>query len=87
MIMQKLPLFFKKRCFKKFRKIIKKETLPQVFSCELYEISKSTFFTEHLWATASDYGLFWLYMIDLHSQKIQFWECNVYWKWLIKLHF
>ena len=33
---------------------IKKETLTQVFSCEFYEISKSTFFTEHLWATASD---------------------------------
>ena len=31
---------------------IKKETLAQVFSCEFYEISKNTFFTEHLWATA-----------------------------------
>ena len=28
---------------------IKKETLAQVFSCEFFEISKSTFFTEHLW--------------------------------------
>ena len=27
----------------------KKETLVQVFSCEFYEISKNTFFTEHLW--------------------------------------
>ena len=27
---------------------IKKETLAQVFSCELCEISKNTFFTEHL---------------------------------------
>ena len=32
---------------------IKKETLTQVSSCEFYEISKNTFFTEHLWATAS----------------------------------
>ena len=32
---------------------IKKETLAQVFSCEFCEISKSTFFTEHLLATAS----------------------------------
>ena len=32
---------------------IKKETLAQVFSCEFCEISKSTFFTEHLWTTAS----------------------------------
>ena len=33
---------------------IKKETLAQMFSCEFSEISKNTFFTEHLWATASD---------------------------------
>ena len=32
---------------------IKEETLAQVFSCEFYEISKSTFFTEHIWTTAS----------------------------------
>ena len=32
---------------------IKKKTLAQVFSCEFYEISKNTFFTEHLWTTAS----------------------------------
>ena len=28
---------------------IKKETLAQVFSCEFCEISKNTFFTEHIW--------------------------------------
>ena len=32
---------------------IKKEALTQVFSCIFCEISKKTFFTEHLWATAS----------------------------------
>ena len=32
---------------------IKKETLAQVFSCEFSEISKNTFFTEHLRANAS----------------------------------
>ena len=26
---------------------------PQVFSCEFYEMFKGTFFTEHLWTTAS----------------------------------
>ena len=31
---------------------IKKQTLAQVFSCECSEISKNTFFTEHVWATA-----------------------------------
>ena len=29
------------------------KTLAQVFSCEFCEISKNTFFTEHLWTTAS----------------------------------
>ena len=33
---------------------IKKETLAQVFSCEFCAIFKSTFFTEHLWTTASE---------------------------------
>ena len=30
-----------------------KETLAQVFSCEFCEISKNSFFTEHIWTTAS----------------------------------
>ena len=30
---------------------IKKEALAQVFSCEFCEISKNTFFTEHVWVT------------------------------------
>ena len=34
----------------------KKETLVQVFSCEFYEISKNTFFAEHLWTSASVYS-------------------------------
>ena len=29
------------------------QSLEEVFSCEFREISKNTFFTEHLWATAS----------------------------------
>ena len=32
---------------------IKKETLGQVFSCKFWENFKNTFFTEHLWTTAS----------------------------------
>ena len=35
--------------------LLKKETLAQVFSGEFCKISKNTFFTEHLWATASGY--------------------------------
>ena len=37
---------------------IKKKTLAQVFSCEFFGISKNTFFTEHLWTTASTFCLF-----------------------------
>ena len=40
-------------CEKEKKTFIKKETLAQVFSCEFCEISKNTFFTEHVWATAS----------------------------------
>ena len=31
----------------------KKEALAQVFCCEFCEISKNTFFTEHLWTIGS----------------------------------
>ena len=42
-------LFFKpKAC-----NFIKKETPAQMFSCEFCEIFRNTFFTEHLWKTAS----------------------------------
>ena len=34
--------------------LLKKKTLVQVLSCEFCEISKITFFTKHLWATASE---------------------------------
>ena len=39
------------------------ETLAQVFSCEFCQISKNTFFTEHLRATASTY----MRRIDTHQ--------------------
>ena len=40
------------------------ETLAQVFSCEFYEIFQNTFFTEHLWETASASWLivFWAFL-------------------------
>ena len=31
------------------KKVLKKETLVQVFSCEFCEISKNTYFIKHLW--------------------------------------
>ena len=43
-------------CFAKiklFKHAIKKEALAQVLFCEYCVISKNTFFTEHLWATAA----------------------------------
>ena len=38
---------------------IKKETLVQVFSCEFWEISINTSYTEHLSATASELNYYW----------------------------
>ena len=46
----------------------KKETLAQVFSCEFCEISKNTFFTEHLWATASVYQTFLFFMKSIYGR-------------------
>ena len=34
---------------------LKEETLAKVFSFEFCEISKNTYFTQHLWATASEH--------------------------------
>ena len=33
--------------------VLKKDSLAQVFSCEFSKIFKNTFFTEHVWTTAS----------------------------------
>ena len=62
----------------------KKETLAQVFSCEYCEISKDTFFTEHLRATASENRfLFWLVtfadvILSINSiDKTKFWLCTL----------
>ena len=38
---------------------IKKETLAQVFSCEIYEISKNTFLTEHRQWLLLGFGAFY----------------------------
>ena len=46
---------------------IKKETMAQVLSCEFCEISKNTFFTEHLQATAS---VRFKKILTLHSVKV-----------------
>ena len=50
---------------------MKKETLAQGFSCEFCEISKNTFFTEHLQETAP-YTIFnWLkiFVLERTSEK------------------
>ena len=60
----RMEVFCKKGVLRNFVKItgkhlcqslffIKKEALTQVFSCDFYEISKNTFFIEHLRTTAS----------------------------------
>ena len=56
-----------------------KETLTQAFSCELCEISKNNFFTEHLWTTASEsYGIgsiltnLWFAFIKVTRKKFHY---------------
>ena len=51
--LRNITKFTGKHLWSEASNFIKKETLAQVFSCEFYEISKNTFFTEQLWATAS----------------------------------
>ena len=46
---------------------IEKETLAHVFSYEFCEISKNTFFIEHLWATASDKYFYILFSIQING--------------------
>ena len=61
---QKQPpeVFYKKNAPKNFTKFTGKKTLAQMFSCEFWEFFKSTFFTEHLWTTASEKkNFFWDY--------------------------
>ena len=49
---------------------LKKETLAQVFSCEFYEISKNTFFTEHLWTTSSVLYLFQMILSNFFQNVV-----------------
>ena len=44
------------------------EYLAQVFSCKFWKIFKNTLFTEHLWATASD----WLILAQYFLQDWNF---------------
>ena len=52
---------------------IKKETLAKVFSCDFCEICKNTFFTEHLWTSASE---FYQILGEVNSDKTlsKFWK-------------
>ena len=58
---------------------IKKDTLAQAFSCEFCEISKSTFFTEHIWTTASKKMTFRLWFSWRFSEILKSfsWKCSI----------
>ena len=51
--------------FIKTRNFIKRETL---FSFEIYGIFKNTFFTEHLWTTASELSR---HLLEMHSFTLE----------------
>ena len=66
---------------------IKKGALAQMFSCEICEISKNTFFIEHLQVTASDfknrfYTLFWCSAVDCEqvNAALYLYDGDVYYR-------
>ena len=56
---------------------IKKETLAEVFSYEICKIFKNTFFTEHLWTTAS---ATWFCKLISVISKLKFCFIQITWK-------
>ena len=79
-VLGNFPKFIGKHLYQKLNKVaglrpeacnyIKKETLAQVFSCEFCGISKITFFTEHLWATASELSEQYAFFAPFFKQNI-----------------
>ena len=57
----------KKSLWPKVCNFIKKESLPQVFSCEFCEISRNTFFTEHLRRLLLKFQNFWEHLFGKSS--------------------
>ena len=51
------------------RSFIKKEALKQIFTFEFFEISKNTFFREHLWETASTLPIYRKHLWLIFSRK------------------
>ena len=65
--------------------VLKKQTLAQVFSCEFCEISRNTFYTEHLRTTASTWNEkhFSSFLKNFHwSRKNQ-----LFWRWESNFNF
>ena len=58
-------------------KFIKIETLAQVFSCEFCEISKNTFLTEHVWASALQ--------ATMYKPILKFFEAKAKLVWIFKV--
>ena len=48
-----------------------------MFSCEFCEISKNTFFTEHLWASASDFRVT-TFAILMQNLDVLLWKHTVF---------
>ena len=58
-------------------RVLKRETLAQVFSCEFCEISKNTFFTEHLRTTASEVKQNEVFTIINRIFIFIWYQCNI----------
>ena len=58
-----------------------------MFSCEFSEISDNTFFTEHLWMTASRYLYFWSFLYFRLPRLCQLCQWQYAACWLIRLKY
>ena len=54
-------------CQSLFSNNVSSQSLALVFSCEFCEISKNTFFTEHLQTTASEHSIYQIFQISIFS--------------------
>ena len=54
-------------------KMVIRQALTLMSSCEFYDVFKNTYFIEHLWTTASVNNMHWTYVFCLHWNR-KTWE-------------
>ena len=69
-------LFFNKVAGLVAATLLKKETLAEVFSRQFWKNFKSTFFTEHLWTTTSEFWESLRPLLPLHIHRCMIDPCD-----------